>query len=57
MEHKQPAAPTSLNLVLGAPNEDKKRMQKAGLPEDSIGEYMLLNLEEDGWFSANKIRV
>ena len=36
------------------PNEDKKRMQKAELPEDSIGEYMLLNLEEDGWFSAKQ---
>ena len=24
------------------------------MPEDSIGEYMLLNLEEDGWFSAKQ---
>ena len=29
-------------------------MQKAELPGDSIGEYMLLNLEEDGWFSAKQ---
>ena len=34
------------------PTEDKNTMQEAGLPKGSIGEYMLLNLEEDGWFSA-----